>query len=159
LSGYSQVASRSVESGRIELKTDSLVYVIGEDGLNRAITDLASGTSYLKTQSPFMSIEKEGRRTQSSSVKWNQGVLSVKFGDSGVEAQVRVAVLPSFLTFELISLSDHSLSRVTLANLPLALDKYCSTTLASCRNDQFAVAVVPLNLETHSSAVKAVLTV
>jgi len=156
---YSQVAFPSVESGRIELKTDGLIYVIGEDGMNRAITDRATGTEYLKAQSPFMSIEKDGRRIQSSSVKLNQGVLSVKFGDSGVRAQVRVAVLPTFLIFELISLSDHSVSTVGLASLPLTLNKYVSTTLASCRNDQFAVAVVPLNLETHSSSAKAVLTV
>jgi hypothetical protein len=154
-----QVASRSVETDRIELKTDSLVYVIGEDGMNRAITGRASGNEYLKVKSPFMSIEKDGRRTGSSSVNLDQGVLSVKFGDSGVAAEVRVAVRPSFLTFELISISDHSVSAIELINLPLTLDKYVSTTLASCRNDWFAVAVVPLNIRTHSSAAKAVLTV
>lgn len=153
------IAAGSVSGGVIELKTDSLVYVIGEDGLNRSVRDRIGGDEYLKLPSTFMSIVKDGRRTGSSSVKLNQGFLNVKFADSGVEAKVRVAVLPSFLTFELISLSDHSVSTVELTNLPLTLNKYIGATLASCRDDEYAVAAIPLNMETHSSAAKAVLTV
>ena len=153
------VSARPVKDGRIELRTDSLVYVIGEDGLNRTVRDRRSGKDYLKLQSPFMSIHQDGRKIGSSSVKWNRGALSVKFGDSGVGARVRVAVLPSFLTFELVSIAGGAVSAVELSNLPLTLDKYVGTTLASCRNDDYAVAVVPLNIQTHSGSAKAVLTV
>jgi hypothetical protein len=147
------------DSGAIELKTDSLVYVIGEDGLNRSVKDRIRGNEYLKAPSPFMSILKDDRSAYSSSVTFDQGVLSVKFGDSGVDARVRVVALRSFLTFELISISDHSVSLVELTNLPLRLNKYIGVTLASCRDDEYAVAAIPLNMETHSSAAKAVLTV
>ncbi len=153
------VAARLVEGGGIELGTDSVVYVIGEDGLNRAVRDRRSGKDYLKFQSPFMSIRKDGREIGASSVKWNRGVLTVNFGDSGVEARVRVAVLPSFLTFELVSIAGGSISAVKLSNLPLTLNQYIGATLASCRNDDYAIAVIPLNIQTHSGSAKAVLTV
>ncbi|MEO8132308.1 MAG: hypothetical protein ABI822_34750, partial [Bryobacteraceae bacterium] len=151
--------SRTEAAGVIEFKTDSLVYGIGSDGLNHSLRDRLGNRDYLKSTSAFMSIEKDGRRTGSNSVSLHRGVLSVKFGDTGIEAKVRVKVSPSFLTFELASLSDHSVSIVELANLPLTLDKYVSKTLASARNDEYAIAVVPLNMKTHSKAARAVLTV
>ena len=40
---------------------------------------------------------------------------------------------------------------------PLTLTKYVSHTLASCRNDEYAAAVIPLNIETHSRVEGSVL--
>ena len=78
--------------------------------------------------------------------------LQVKFGDSGVEAKVRVRALPQYLTFELVSLNDRSVSSVELAKLPLTLTKYVSSTIASCRDDDYGTVVIPLNIETHSQS-------
>jgi hypothetical protein len=109
-----------------------------------------------------MSIEKDGRKTGSTSVRMAAAspreILHVEFGDSGVEADVRVAVFAEFLTFDLVSISSHAVSSVQLSNLPLTLTKYVSTTLASARDDEYSAAIVPLNIETHSSAANAVLT-
>jgi hypothetical protein len=137
-------------SRTIRLQTDRLVYEIGADGLNRAFRDRLSGKNFLANPSSFMSIEKDGRRLSSTQIELEGENLRVRFGDSGVEVKVRVRTFPQYLTLELISVSDPSIASVELANLPLTLTKYVSPMLASCRDDEYAAAVVPLNIETHT---------
>ena len=136
------------------LKTSNLTYTIASDGLNSAFLDPASGKNYLDASNAphFMTIEKDGKRFGSTAVELENGSLLVKFGDSGVIAKVQVRPRPQYLTFELTSINDQSVSIVELAALPLKLAQSVSRSLASCRNDDYAVAVVPLNLETHSDS-------
>jgi hypothetical protein len=141
----------------IHLETDHLIYEIGADGRNVTFADRRTGKNFLANSSSFMSVTKDGRRVVSTSVVPDGGNLRVKFGDSGIEAQVRVRILPEYLTFELVSLSDPSVASVELADLPLTLTKYVSSTIASCRNEEYAAAVIPLNIETHSQSAGAVL--
>ena len=143
----------------IRLETDRLVYEIGSDGLNRSFSDRVTGKNYLAKPSNFMSVMKGGKRFGSTSVALEGEELQVKFGDSGVEAKVRVRALPLYLTFELVSLDDRSVSSVELANLPLTLTKYVSSTIASCRDDDYGTVVIPLNIETHSQSAHAELLV
>jgi len=143
----------------IHLETDSLIYEIGTDGLNHAFRDRRTGENLLAKPSNFMSVEKDGRHIGSTAVERDGENLRVKFGESGIEAQVRVKTLADYLTFELVSISDPTVSSVELARLPLTLTEHISTTLASCRNDKYAAAVIPLNIETHSAGEGAVLIV
>ena len=146
-----------IPSQPIHLETDSLVYEIGADGLNHAFRIRQTGENLLAKPSNFMSVEKDGRRTGSTAVEREGENLHVKFGESGVDAQVRVKTLANYLTLELISISDPNVSSVELANLPLTLTEYVSHTLASCRNDEYAAAVIPLNIATHSRGEGSVL--
>ena len=89
----------SQTSGRhIHLETDRLVYEIGADGLNRAFRDCLGGKNFLANPSNFMSIEKDGRRVGSTAIEIEGENLRVKFGDSGVEAKVRIRAYPQYLT-------------------------------------------------------------
>lgn len=141
---------------QVVLKTDHLTYVIGANGLNDAVLDPAAEKNYLDSSNPpyFMTIEKNGKRIGSTVVTVNGGFLLVGFGNSGVVARVRALSRPHYLTFELTSINDQSVSVVELAALPLRLAQAqsVSRSLASVRNDDYAVAVVPLNLETHSDS-------
>ena len=136
----------------VVFKTSHLTYTIASDGLNSAFLDPASGKNYLDTSNApyFMTIEKDGKRIGSTAVKSKGGSLLVKFGESGVVAKVLARSRQHYLTFELTSINDHSVSKVELAALPLKLTQYVSQSLASCRNDDYAAAVIPLNLETHT---------
>ena len=139
------------------LETDRLIYEIGADGLNHALRNRQTGENYLASESPFMLVEKNSQRIGSTAVARDGETLHVKFGDSGVEATVRVRALPQYLTLELIAVNDRTVSFVELANLPLTLTKYVGHSLAVCRDDTYGVAVLPLNLETHSRTENAVL--
>ena len=133
-------------------KTSHLTYTVMSDGLNSSFVDPASGKNYLDTSgaSRFMTITKDGKQIGSTALALKGQSLLVTFGESGVVANIRVGRLQDYLTFELTSINDQAISRVELAALPLKLTKYVSGNLASCRNDDYAAAIIPLNLETHS---------
>ena len=135
-----------------EFQTDLLSYEIGADGRNKAMRNRRTGKNYLARPSAFLTVVKDGRRIESTGIIPDGENLRVKFGDSGIETTVRVRSLPQYLTFELAALSDPSIAYVELANLPLTLTKYVSGMLASCRDDEYAAAVIPLNMETHSAS-------
>ena len=141
----------------IKFETDRLVYEIGDDGLNCAFRDRSTGKNFLARSSHFMTLTKDGRRVGSTSVVMEGEELRIKFGGSGIEAKVRVRTFPQYLTLEVISVSDPSVASIELANLPLILNGSISPTLASCRNKDYAAALLPLNIETHTQDAGAVL--
>jgi hypothetical protein len=133
------------------LQTEHLVYAVGKDGMNQAFRDRRTGRSYLDASAPghFMSIEKGGKWIGSSAVELVDGFLQVKYGDAG-RARVRVRSLSGYLTFELIDVIGQAITSIQLARLPLTLTQYVSHSLTSCRSDEYAAAVIPLNIETCS---------
>jgi len=148
-SGESNVRA---DSNGVLLQTEYLVYVIGKDGINQAFRDRRTDRSYLDPGDPghFMSVQKDGKWIGSTAVELTRGFLFVTFGDSGIWAKVHVRSFPSYLTLELIAVNDHAITSFRLARLPLTLTQRVSTSLTSCRNDAYAAAVIPLNIETYS---------
>ena len=140
------------ESSGVVLQTDDLVYTIGNDGINRAFQDRRTGRDYLAESDPghFMYVQKDEAWIGSTAVALADGSLSVTFGDSEIGAKVAVRSLPSYLTLELTAVSDQAVTSVRLARLPLTLAEHVSHSLTCCRNDEYAAAVIPLNIETHS---------
>jgi len=137
---------------RIILETNHLVYVVGTDGLNQAFQDRCTSQDHLDTTdtAPFMSVHKDGKWIASTAVELARGFLFVTFEDSGVMAKVHVRTFPNYLTLELTAVNDHTIGSLQLARLPLTLTQTISGSLTSCRNDEYAAAVIPANLETHS---------
>ena len=148
-SGKSNVRA---DSSGVLLQTEYLVYAIGKDGINRAFQDRRTGRSYLDKNDPghFMSVRKDGKWVGSTAVKLDRGFLLITFGDSGVRAKVHVRSFPSYLTLELIAVNDHAITSFQLSRLSLTLTQHVSYSLTSCRNDEYAAAVIPLNIKTHS---------
>lgn len=138
----------------ITLQTEAFRYVIRADGVNQSFVDRSTGTDYLDASSPsrFMTIARDGRTFGATALDRKGDLLFVEFGDSGVTAMVRQQTKRRYLTLELISLKGGPVSIVGLTALPLKLTQQVSHGLASCRNQRYAAAVIPLNLETHSSA-------
>lgn len=141
-----------MEDDRIVLETTHLVYAVGTDGLNQAFQDQRTSQNYLDTGDPghFMSVQKDGQWIGSTAVELTRGFLYVTFGDSGIWAKIHVRTLPNYLTLELTVVNDHTITSFELAHLPLRLTKYIGQSLTSCRDDEYAAAVIALNIETNS---------
>ena len=141
---------------RILLETDHLVYAIGTDGLNRAFQDRRTGKDHLDTTDPghFMAVQKDGQWIGSTAVELARGFLYVTFGDSDIRAKVHIRIRSEYLTLELTAVNDHTITSLQLAHLPLTLTQHISYSLASCRDDEYAAAVIPLNIETHAYPVR-----
>jgi len=136
----------------IVFRTHDLAYEIGTDGQNRGFYDRHTSANHLYATAPgsFMSVTKGGLTIGSTAVTLQGSILSVEFGDPGVSATVLVQVRPAYLTLELLSVSDPTITGVTLAYLPLVLTKRVGLTLAYCGGRHYAAAVVSLNVVTRS---------
>ena len=132
-------------------QTDQLSYAVGTNGLNISFKDVRTGKNYLSApSSAFISVEKQGKWLDSTVVRQSGAFIEVLFGDSEISARFKVKALPRYLTVELVAISDPAISSVRLAALPLQLTRYISRFLASARDDEYAAAIIPLNLETHT---------
>ena len=135
---------------RIVLETDHAVYAVGTDGMNKAFTDRRTGGDRLDREPvPFMFVEKEGHWSPSTAVQWVGGFLQVSFADTGVRAKVHVRAFADYLTLELTAVNDQAISEIHLVRVPLNMAQTIGSSLAYCRDDLFAAAVIPLNIETH----------
>lgn len=143
----------SLQGDSIVFETDHLRYVAGTDGMLREFTDISSGKNYLDTsgRTPFLAIQKNDRWIGSTAVELAHGFLYVTFGDSGVWARIHPRAFSSYLTFELSSVNDHSITALRLAYLPLTIKEWVSSSITSCRNAEFGACIIPLNIETVSS--------
>lgn len=133
------------------LETEDLTWAVGIDGRNHSFVDRRTGKNYLAAPEPFMQVLVEGQWFGSTSAALERGFLYVEFGDSGVWAKIHVRALPRYLTLELTAVNDHQIISFQLAHLPLTLTRQVSSSLSSCRDEEYAAAVIPLNLETTSS--------
>jgi hypothetical protein len=138
------------EGDRIVIETDHVVYAVGTDGLNKTFTDKRTDRDHLDGDPvPFMFVERDGQWTPSTAVEWVRGFLHVTFADTGIRAKVHVRATASYFTLELTAVNDHTISEIQLVRVPLDITQTVGSSLAHCRNDVYAAAIIPLNIETH----------
>lgn len=137
-----------------DLSTSYLKLSLRSDGSIAHFRSLPGGKDYLAGPTApvwFMRItDKDGGVFKSKSISRTESTLRVGFEGSSVTAKVHVREWPAYLTFELTAIDDHTISSITLLDLPLTLTQHVSSALASCRDGGYAAAVVPLNIQTHS---------
>ena len=152
LCGVAALAEPGIRAtdNRIILTTDHLVYEVGADGPNRAFVDRRTLTNHsgVADSGPFMAVEKDGQWIGSTAVQWHRGFLFVTFGDTGIRAKIQARVFPNYFTLELTSLNDHNISQIQLLRLAVDITQTMSVSIAHCRSDEYAAAVIPLNIET-----------
>ena len=136
------------------LETDHLSYQIGTDGANRALIDRRTGKNHLDPKRPsrFISVRRQGGWVGATAVELVGPYVNVSFGDPDISAKVKVRVLPQYLTLEIAAVNDPETVEVQLVRLPLTINDRVSHALASARDDEFAVAVVPANIETDTQS-------
>ena len=146
-----QRAGVRTAGGLLFLETEDLTWAVGIDGRNHSFVDRRNNKDYLAAPEPFMRVLKEGQWFGATSAALERGFLYVEFGDSGVWAKIHVRALPRYLTLTLTAVNDHQITSFQLAHLPLTLTRQVSSSLSSCRDEQYAAALIPLNIETTSS--------
>ncbi|MFA6470818.1 MAG: hypothetical protein WCU00_02160, partial [Candidatus Latescibacterota bacterium] len=155
ISSFSGAQEKNIyqKDDSIVFETASLRYITGSDGILREFSDTSSHKNYLDTseRTPFMAIQRDGKWIGSSSVELVHGFLYVTFGDSGVWARIHPRAFSSYLTFELTSMNDHTITALRLAYLPLTIKDLVSSSITSCRNAEYSATIIPLNIETVSA--------
>ena len=154
LCGVSGVGATGVrvEGDQILFENDRMIYAVGMDGRNKVFIDQRTGRDHVGSADavPFMAIEKDQQWVGATAVEWSHGFLQVIFGDSGVRAKVHVRVFANYLTFELTALNDQTITEIHLIRVPLDITQTIGNSLTHCRDNDYAAALIPLNLETHS---------
>ncbi len=115
------------------------------DGTGRtvALLDNESFQNLIATESifPCCRIRKGEAAYDVSAVKAEGEALHVVFGESGIEAILRVERLPRYFILSVLSLSDAEVDEMTFLNVPLN----CTGTL----EDTFAACALALDLQTN----------
>lgn len=141
LGTYAQAASASGEP--VVLENESFRYEIAPDGRNAAFIDKASGTNYLKHAEPghAASVTRAGVVTECTRATFNDGLLTLGFGDSGVEAVVRVTMHARHMLLEVDAVTGEGIEQLMFLNVPLSLE--------GTLEEPFACCVLALNLQTN----------
>lgn len=139
----------------IILRNVYLSLALSTDGLVSHVKSTYPGKNYLGGTAPhhFMTVwDDKGKEHKSTEIAYRDGFLRVAFGTSGIVARVHVHLLPTYMTFELVALNPNGrvLPILELINLPLTLTPNLKSRLTAGVSSDYAAAVIPLNIETHS---------
>ena len=125
------------------LKSDCAEYVIGTDGSNLRFTDRRTGVNYCdpKSKAPFARVKVGGREFGATAVAYERGVLTVRFGETGVTAVIQAATKGRYFVFEVKELRGDGVEEFTFADIPLSLKGQAEETFTAC--------ALALNLQTN----------
>ncbi len=123
------------------LENEYLKYVVGTNGCNLQFVDKQDGKDYCggNKSHPALSLMKGGKRLVASDVTYADGLLTARFGDSGVTVVVRPTVREHYIVFEVVSVSPDDVEELTFADIPL--------TLEATPEEPFAACAMALNLQ------------
>jgi len=128
------------EKGVITMETDYVKYVITAHGKNLHFIDKLSNTDLLKhaSNSVIASIKIGSQRHPASSVSRTDDRITMKFGDTGVEAVIKITTRKYYLVFRVQSLTGKNVESFTFVSIPL--------TLKATPDESFAACVLALNI-------------
>ena len=144
-----RLATRAAETASIPFETDFLRLAISADAQTVAVVDRATGRDWLRQHRPvpFASIRIGGRDIPASAAGFTNSILTLRFGDTGVEAQLRVEARPSHLLFHVEAVTGGDVDKLTFLNAPL--------DLKGSPGEPFGACVLSLNLATRVDALPA----
>ena len=132
----------------IEIANERIKYVIGDDGRNLRFIDKKTGEDYCVKQpaSWFARIVKDGKGFRVSDITYSDNRMTLKFGDSGISAVIKVLKNKDYFIFEVESLSDADVDEMSFANIMVTCYDYVNGTFGFAFDDDFAVCLRGLNL-------------
>lgn len=139
----------SVSAPAAVLETTTFRYEIASDGRNVALVDRATGTNYLRLDPPSVgaSVRVGGTNFPVTAVSQSDRQLSLRFGTSGIEADLATEVHPTFVVLTLKALRGAPVEALTFLQVPFTLRGLPSETFGAC--------AVGLNLFTRVDALPA----
>jgi hypothetical protein len=112
------------------------------------LVDKATGKNHVaQVPGDFVRIKKGGVWYRPSACTQEGGKLTFAFRKSRLTAEVKVNVKPRYFVFELAAVSDPGIDEAVFGGLAVDLAKTTSASVAWASDDEFAAAVVPLNLQ------------
>lgn len=103
---------------------------------------------------PLLSIWLGSSKYEPSGLRFmeREGILSLSFQDGKVQAEVEVKVKPTHISFQLKSLKGASPSRIDWGPFSTVINKIVGETVGVVRDDEFAIGIQALNIQTVASA-------
>ena len=137
----------------VQLQTESATLSIGSNGSLIAFSRRSDGLDYLaKSQpAPLLSIRSGGTLLAPESATWDAKAqrLTLRFGKSGLSAQVRVVSKPSHLSFELVEISPAGSADLAVwGPYPTSIRKTVGEVVGVVRDGTFALGLQALNIKT-----------
>ena len=127
----------------VTIENEYCRYVIGAGGENLHFLDRLTGEDYYvqDPKSAFARVRVDGRDYRASAVSFEDGLLTVEFGGSGVSAVIRAAAQKHYLVLEVECVSGEGVEELIFVDLPLVLE--------GISQEPFAACALALNLRTR----------
>jgi len=137
----------------VQLQTESAALSIGFNGALMAFSRRSDGMDYLaKNQpAPLLSLRSGGTLLAPEGATWDAAAhrLTLRFGKSGLSAQVRVISKTSHITFELIEISPAGSADLAVwGPYPTSIRKTVGEVVGVVRDGTFALGLQALNIKT-----------
>ena len=144
--------SQDAGNSAVVLENEFTRYVIGADGRNRSFIAKRLGRDYCRHEpfTTFLSLRKGGRTYQPSHCVQSAGTILTEFPEAGVTVTTRVAVRPRYFTLEVTSVEGEGVEELTLSDLRLNISQHIGKIANVAWDDEFAAAVMALNLQTNA---------
>ena len=137
----------------VQLQTESAALSIGSNGAIMAFSRRSDGMDYLaKNQpAPLLSLRSNGTLHAPDQATWDAAAhrLTLRFGKSGLSAQVRVISKTSHITFELIEIAPAGSADLAVwGPYPTSIRKTVGEVVGVVRDGTFALGLQALNIKT-----------
>jgi hypothetical protein len=136
----------------VVLENDFVRYVIGANGRNQSFIDKRTGRDYFQKNvaSTFLSLRKNGKTYLPSHCSRSGNEIATEFHDADTTVTCQVVVQPRYFTLEVTRVVGEGVEEITLADLRLEITKHLGKIANVAWDDQFAAAVMALNLHTNA---------
>ena len=126
----------------IVIENDYFRYEIAGNGKNLHFTDKTTGKDYLDSRAGSKSayIVSDGERYEVTALSLEKNNLNMKFGTTGVEANIHIRVAEDRVTFKVTSVTGN-IESLAFLNIPLNLE--------GMPYEHFAACALSMNLFTH----------
>ncbi len=136
-----QVAAQG-EGGTMSFSTDYASWIISPDGKALSLLDKASGQDYAgQPAHPIAVVRVAGTDWFATSASFDQGKLTVGFGESGIKMVLGLRERAHYVMAEVISVEGEGIEQLTFVGIP--------TRLTGDVAEPFSVCALALNLQTN----------
>ena len=135
----------------VGLRTNSFAIRVDAKGVVRSILDSGNKKEVMPTGRvcPLLSVTVEGKTIAPTGALWSGKILELSYDPTGVKAQVAVAVKPTHITFELLSVTPkEKVEMVVWGPFASTSDKNAGGFAGILWDEQFALGLQCLNPKT-----------
>ena len=134
----------------ISIENEYARYVIAADGTNLHFVDKRTGADHCVREpgSSFARVRRAGQEINASSASYNDGQISVGFGESGIRAVMAVTAENHYFVLEVLSVTGEGAEELVFVDLPLT-ERGHGAPSDPQSEASFAGCTLALNLQTN----------